>query len=225
MHELGFELLDGHMLLEVGGRRVLLDTGAPQSFGGGLLALPWRDGPVELPETHDGLTVGQAREEIAAAAGVAMERVAFDAFLGCDLLAGMRLVIDWAVGRLAAGPAAPERPVNDRRFGLPLAVVRIGHRAVPAFLDTGARLSYARAELLEGCPRGPLRRDFARTWGGFERVLVQTRRADVTWGTFTLGAELGEAAGPVLLLLEPTGVGAVIGSDLMSRCGTTTLDL
>lgn len=61
---LRFELVDNHVLLDLG-CRVLLDTGAPRSFGRvGSLRVPWLERAIELP-TRDPL--GREVAQVAAA--------------------------------------------------------------------------------------------------------------------------------------------------------------
>lgn len=222
---LPFELLDGHVLFTLDGHQALLDTGAPESFGRvHRVELPWA-GPVAFSSAD---SAGRRVEEVWAAlrdhAGPAARKRGLDLLVGCNLLSGMRLTLDWAALRLSVEPW-PAGTVVRHRAGLPTCEALIGGERTDAVLDTGARLSYVRESLAAGAPRVGTARDFNLLTGRRQDCEVSLASCAVGLAGATFRAGLGIAAGAVEQALQSAGLGAIVGTDLMALQGTTTIDL
>ena len=162
-----FPLSFEHGLLfgELDGRRCLLDTGSPVSFGEG--------GPIEVL----GRRYGARREFLGVDLAAVREHVpcGFDLLIGADLLCTHALALDVPRGvgalSLAALPPEPHRTEVELLLGIPRVRVRVGGREVPAFLDTGASHTYLPPECLPEDPRAETVEDFLPHLGRFETRL------------------------------------------------------
>ncbi len=135
MERYGLEIVDDHIVARIGERRVLVDTGAPQSIGSGTLRLLGEH--FALRPGWIGFDTGQLSALIGA-------RV--DALIGTDILRHLRFVIDRPKGEVVfhPGPLPLEgtRVTVDTDLGVPLVEFECAGRTERAFLDTGAKLSY-----------------------------------------------------------------------------------
>jgi hypothetical protein len=219
---LRFELVDNHVLLDLG-CRVLLDTGAPRSFGRvGSLRVPWLERAIELPARDP---LGREVTQVAAA----MREVGLpdspdlDVLLGCDLLAGQRLELDWPRRVLSLGPR-PAGLEPRTRAGLPTTVLTISGRAAEAVVDTGARLSYVRRGIVPDAVPRATKRDFNFLRGTREDLDVPLVDCTVTLDGVQLEARIGLATGAVHAALGAAGLDAIVGVDLMRHTRLTTID-
>jgi hypothetical protein len=220
--EFPFSLIAGHVLCEMDGQRVLVDTGSPESFGrvramrflGALTALP------PFPSGGPSTTVDTIAAEIRALPGAPPE-FSFDVLLGCDVLAGCGMTVDWDRSLLSLNPLAPGLLLPPAGVGLtrlPRIWTEVNGHGFRAFADTGARLSYVVPEHVAAAPPVGTERDFLMGAGAFDTTLVSV---GVTLGDRSLDARVGVAGGDVLRLLRATKMDGIVGTDLMSRCGKT----
>ncbi len=189
------QIIHDHMLVERDGRLAILDTGVPESM--------------DCPEL------------VSEVLGVTVDRL-----IGCGELAESPLEIDWPGRRIVYGAApAPDAtlvPLTRAAFGIPLIPVDTPLGRVDAVLDTGAALSYAPPDAVQGLD--PVREtdDFLPGFGSFT---VDVYRLEVSVGGIPLEVEFGVM--PALLrmalsLLCPGGW--IMGSGLF-KDRVVTLDL
>ena len=211
-----FTLVAGHVILDVGGRPVLFDTGCPSSFGEPGVLEPLAPGR-ELPGSVPPFTLEGASAGIGELAG-AGPGFRVDALLGCDLLAGCTVDLDWQSGVLIVALPGGVPPPSSPFTCVPRMVVTLDGRQVDTLVDTGAWLSYVAPDLVSGAPTVGRRRDFNPSLGWFEADLVRCRFA---FGHATVETDVGVAPPGVLLALSGSRCGTVVGTDLLARAGTT----
>lgn len=179
-----------HPVALIDGKHVLLDTGSPVSIGSGAVRILGREHQVQ-----PGLGLVTV-EEISRLVGTRV-----DLLLGTDVLANLVWVLDWDRGtvRFLDGPgvlAGPEAPVS-LRYGVPAVEIGLedGTRT-PAFLDTGARLSYLGADVPPGAPSLGEEEDFFPLLGRFRvpvhlcAVELAGERREAAFGTLPPAFEL-----------------------------------
>ncbi len=159
------EIVRDHILIRIGGKRALIDTGSPLSFGRGqVLSLEGRNWN---PSSANGFILDAVRDHLG---------TEVDWLVGGDILKRHRLLLDWP-RRVAHVGRARTRHIADRFpmelvMGVP--VISAGHqgREIRGVLDSGAALSYAPMSALRGLPESGEHRDFypgvgeftTRTW-------------------------------------------------------------
>lgn len=214
-----FSLVAGHVLCEMDGKRILVDTGSPFTIGRErtmrfLGALTDLTVPGPMP------TVEAIAAEIRSLPGVSAD-FDFDVLLGCDVLAGCAMAIDWdrSVLSLNASPAGTLLPPpEDALRRLPRIWVEVNGHGFRAFADTGARVSYVVPEHVEGATAARSARDFVMGLGTFDTLLATAR---VRLCGREVEASVGIAGAEVLPLLRAPNVDGIVGTDLMARCGRT----
>jgi hypothetical protein len=167
---LSLTLTKGHLLVEVGGRFALLDTGSPVSFGRG----------------HD-VTIGGRTHECAVHPSIGfgvgtrlldyleewLEVPELEWLVGMDFLGQHRMTVNIPAGKLTfedsiSLPGAPISTLTTP-FGeaYPRVEVEIAGQRREALFDTGAWLNYVPGDLLEGRDRVATMRDFLPGFGEF----------------------------------------------------------
>ena len=203
------EYADGHVILESGGARVLLDTGAPVSVGS---VRDWKFEGVPVPLERD--YYGVTTEKLSAHIGAGI-----DVLLGMDVLGERVFQIDVEAGELRflerdaplpAGEVVPIKPL----VGIPTVAFQLDGTDIRAFLDTGARLSYISDQLIASYPEVATVRDFHPSAGLFETAV---RLVPVTFGS--LWATLHSGSLPPVLdeRLSAAGVQGIVGTDLLEQ--------
>jgi len=165
METYDLETLPGHLMIMVRDRAVLLDTGSPHSLGT----------PTEI--SLAGRTWRLLRDELGLMSriGTALgHRV--DALLGTDVLRGVPLLVDGPAGRVSFDVETPstgsEIPLT-LPCGVPELVLEHHGAAIPAFLDTGAPLSYTTPEAVAGRTPDGTEEDFHPLVGSFTAPFYQ----------------------------------------------------
>lgn len=214
-----FSLVAGHVLCEMDGKRVLVDTGSPFSLGREH-TMRLLGAPTELAAAGPVPTIDSIAEEIRALSGAPAD-FDFDVLLGCDVLAGRTMELDWSRSLLSVEPATAgtvRPPAEDPVQRLPRIRVEVNGRVLRAFADTGAWVSYALADHVSGAAPAGRARDFLMGLGVFEARLVST---EVKLCGCAFDAVVAVAEGALEQVLRATRVDGIVGTDLMARCGRT----
>ncbi len=199
-------MVEGHVVFELEGRSVLLDTGSPSTYSrsgsvtlGGcpLPAQPMPDEIARLLDDHVNARI--------------------DAILGMDALSHRRIAIESSVKRLVLeGPGQTAGRLDGviaipLRLALGLPVVEIeAHRRYPVVFDTGAPLSYLKGPRVR--PLGT-RSDFYLGIGAFE-TRVDTVAVAIAGRTVHLSS--GEPPPELAQLLNGNGsFEGILGSELL----------
>jgi hypothetical protein len=203
------EYVDGHVILESGGARVLLDTGAPISVGS-VRNWTFEGTPVPLERDYYGVTT----EKLSAHIGAGI-----DVLLGMDFLGSQVFQIDVEAGEFRLlGPGEPlppgERVPIKLLVGVPTVAFQLDGAEVRAFLDTGARLSYLSEELIDGFEAVATVRDFHPSAGLFE---TPVRLVPVAFGETPATLHSGALPPTLDASLTAAGVRGIVGTDLLEQ--------
>jgi hypothetical protein len=151
----------GYLLIPNNGRLLLVDTGAPCSFGWGLEGIPGVPG--NPPESMDGLlTIDWLVEQVGHE---------FHGLVGAEVLRERTLVIDPSEGSLSLDFQIIEReagiPVRDM-MNVPILKGIVAGQSTEIIFDTGAPLGFVPEAYVEG--RQPVDHisEFYPTMGAFE---------------------------------------------------------
>lgn len=197
----------GHLIAEVAGRRLLIDTGSPVSIG-----------PVDIEFAGQSWSLIRRFLGVSTADLQAHLGTPIDALIGMNALLDFDLRFDLPAGRLemTRGRFAIDPAAAAIRFmgWIPLVGANLGaHRRARLLFDTGAQLSYLRRELLGD--RAPHREavDFYPRFGRFTTPVYRIMFAvgnHTCRGEFGVLPELLEAA----LLAE--GADGILGVQLLA---------
>lgn len=217
-----FDFVAGHVVAVIDGRRVLVDTGSPVTFGRGE-RLHIGDGSHTIATGVLGFTVETAAEHIRKLPGVAPD-FDVDVLLGTDLLWGHELLLDFHGRTLCISPAAPREGATrcSSRTRFLVEDLIVGGRGILALVDTGAPVSYLSTPHTEGVPVAGWARDFFHGGGDFQvplRVVPCTFRGRALHGSFA------EPPVSVWMSMRLLGVQAIVGTDLLEPFGRISLDL
>ena len=207
-HTYPYTMVDGHLILDCEGRRLLLDTGAPSCvypepsmpFAGAL-----------HPATGDYL--GVSLEDVGGHVGTHL-----DGLIGADALAPYDTVID---------PARHEVRVHEGDHDLhgitlaldcsmiaPIIEVSISGEPVRVIFDTGAKLSYLDRRLNETFPPAGSREDFFPGLGTFTTDTFET---PITLGPTTVTIITGALTAIPAMALTLVGAQGILGSALFDH--------
>lgn len=200
------EFTAGHLFIELGGRRWLIDTGSPQSFGAAPnVHLAGHSFPVT--EEYGGLT----SERLSALVGVECHGL-----LGVDVLDHLDLVFRVGEGKVEVSGedlalAGVELPLTEF-LGIPVLKVNVRDQQVPCFFDTGAQISYLQESLRTGFPDAGVFDDFLP---GFGEFTTSTRLIRLTIGGLPQTIRAGTPPRPLAATLMMAGVQGVVGNEIM----------
>jgi hypothetical protein len=212
-----FEMVDGHVIIEYDGRRVLLDTGSPASLGP---TGTWQfcGVPVTLADGGLGITPAQIGEWVGT-------RV--DVLLGADVLSRLRFTID--LDEDGSGghvrferPAAAGPSIDLAEFmGIPIATVTVGDEPVRAIVDIGAKLSYLDAQMAAAFAVTGSERDFYPGIGAFR---TDVRVVPIEIAGCTVELRCGVLPDSLRMTLAMADTRAILGTELL-RHGAITFAL
>lgn len=227
MVTLPFELVDDHVILRVAGLVALLDTGAARSFGRApLVALPWSATPAALPpRSPAGRAIEEVSDALRAFGGQAAAAVDLDLLIGCDVLGGLRVVLEWGRREVQLEPRPDDATPARMHHGIPVCDLEVDLRRVDAFVDSGARLSYVRPSVVPHATPHATHADFNFLAGPREDCSVPVVECVVGLDGHHFRAPIGLAVRSVESALASVGVAAILGVDLMRRTGRTVIDL
>ena len=205
-------LVNGHVLAEVDGGRLLVDTGAVTSIGeGDCVELLGRRHPITV--SYMGTTVSDIEQLVG---------TRITTLLGADVLSRYDVRIDLESGafELAEGELPLHPPVIriDDFQGVPIVRARIDGREERFFVDTAAKLSYIHSTLSSHWTPAGTDTDFFAGFGEFtvetgsEQIEVGGRDRQVRFATLP---PLLEAS------LALAGVRGILGSALCEESALT----
>ncbi|MCX7819269.1 MAG: hypothetical protein N2652_08685 [Kiritimatiellae bacterium] len=198
----------GHLLVPIGERRALVDTGSPFSLAEEPFELfgHWHCPPTEC--------WGVTPRLMSALAGMPIHIA-----IGCDILCAHTIRIRGREGLLDEGDDVPEGPIGEPMStlrGTPIFSLRLGGRPVRALFDTGAHISYIRPEMVAGQPPVDERCDFHPFCGRF-RVPIYT--VSVALDGEPLMMEVGVLPDPLRMMFhvatQQAGAALIVGTALL----------
>ena len=216
-----FRVDAGHVVVDVEGVKVLLDTGAQVSFGR-VPALTFMGETHQLSQRCLGrFTMAELIEGLRRNTQVS-PTLEFDVLLGLDLLAGRTLTLDWVEnvltveGRGTGLGTTKEGPIPGTT------VVGIGGVQVNAFIDTGAWRTYIVPEVAEGMARTGTNKDYNPILGAIEPDLVEV---DVEFQGHRAPLAIGVATTALAGAIRGVGAKVLIGTDILIPMGKTVMEI
>lgn len=160
-HDCKFKLADGHIILQDGHKQLLIDTGAPSSFGD-TSPLAFAGNSYPMQSTYMGISLPSLSESIG---------TPINALIGADILNQYDIFIDPVVHTFSVTegelPLSEATLVLDSFMGLPIIEARVGQDTVRMFFDTGAKLSYLAPDRTGVYEAVGTERDFYPGFGDF----------------------------------------------------------
>lgn len=196
----------GHLVIKHG-HTALLDTGSPQSIG----FRPFWDfmGRTLEPERdYLGVTTDYLSQVL---------RTRIDFLLGMDVLQDLWMLIDTRVGFVHFSreshmlPDLPLRVNLDYVMGIPKARFEIAGVSRMMFVDTSAKLSYLRAEAVEGLQSVDTEKDF---YPGFGEFSTEVYQVPLQMGEHKVMLRCGVLPPMLEMALNATQVEGILGVEL-----------
>ena len=144
MNEYSIEIVDNHIICLMDEKRVLLDTGAPNSISDGS-SLSVLGNNHSFSRSFMGFSI----DELSRLVGTEI-----NILLGGDVLKNLNFFVDWDRKTLLFSSTAIEhkgaRVPLDFFMNIPIVLLYVDGTNLRAFLDTGAKLSYLNPDLTAG---------------------------------------------------------------------------
>ena len=203
-----YKLISGHILFQVNGSKVLLDSGAPTSIGTGQFS--FLDKNYNMQSSYMGLTTDKLSEYIG---------THVDILMGCDIISKYDICIDPKEEKLTFG----EHLINEEYnvvlpltdfMGIPIVQVNIQENTINAFFDTGAQLSYIDPELTNNYNSTGEKDDF---YPGVGRFKTNTFDIPTTIGGEIISIEYGVLPELLQMTLMMADTQGILGSELLNH--------
>jgi hypothetical protein len=216
-----FQVDGGHVVVDVEGVKVLLDTGAQVSFGR-VPTLAFMGETHGLPQdclgrcTTAELVDGLRRHTPVSPA------FDFEALLGLDILAGRTITLDWVRGVLTVEGSGTGAGTT-RNGPLPgTTVVGIGGAEMAAFIDTGAWRTYLVPEVAERMARTGKFQDYNPLLGVLSPDLVGV---DVDFQGHRAALFVGVATDGLAMAIRGGSAKVLIGTDILVPTGEMVMEI
>jgi hypothetical protein len=207
-HTYPYTMVDGHVILDCGGERLLLDTGAPSTV--------YPEASMPFAGTHHpavGDYLGISLDEVGRLVGTRL-----DGLIGADALALYDTVIDPVRNevRVFEGDHDLEGTLLalDCSMIVPILELSISGEPVKVIFDTGAKLSYLDRRLNETFPPAGSREDFFPGLGTFTTDTFET---PITLGPTTVTITTGALTAIPAMALTLVGAQGILGSALFDH--------
>jgi hypothetical protein len=206
------ELVDGHLIVDAGGR-FLLDTGSPVSFS--------RTGSATWAGQAHGLatsTLGLDADELSSLVGTPL-----DGLIGGNLLGLGAFTVDLERRVCSFGASdrgAAELPLR-LVLGVPLATIDLDGVPTETCIDTGAKLSYLDQKRLRGREASDETDDFYPGFGAFRTPVYEI---PVCLADAAFDIRVGSLPDALSGMLGTLGIGAILGTDLFTRFPVVRFD-
>ena len=213
MTSINFNIVDNHIIADIGGRKALIDTGSPATIGTERILIDGRC--FEARDGFMGVSLKKISEDVV---------VDIDWLVGADVLSNFCVEIDWLnrVIKLDERSAVISAGIPLRFvMGVPVIDVQVGNNSIPMFLDTGAKISYAHRSLIAALPVTGSANDFYPGLGSFETRLHQV---EVTLFGKRVVLSIGELPSLLEMTLLAAGVKGIIGNDIFNTFPKIIID-
>jgi hypothetical protein len=200
------EFLEGHLFATIDGARLLIDTGAPTSFGSTRKIIIGGE-TFDLPSSYMGLNA----EELSDLTGVSTIGL-----LGADILNSFDVLIDVPGAALTFSQEELSADGDCLALGLfmgiPIIEAKIAGETCRMFFDTGAKLSYFQGDTLASFPSAGNVTDF---YPGFGRFETATHMVEMKMGLKTFTVRCGTLPGLLGMTLMMAGVNGIVGNEVL----------
>ena len=206
MFTYSYQIVHGYLIVMVGGRPCVLDTGSPFSVAYAPLVIAGR----EFPVYDDYLDVCPAylTDHIGT-------RV--DGLIGADILANFNVDIRHTEQSIEFSSTSPGGTVLlplSSFMNVPILPIKVYGRVMRAFLDTGATMSYMLPENLAGLDSCGRQEDFYPLLGNF---MTDVYTIEIGIGGEEREFRFGELPGELRMMLEAGQVQAILGTELLQH--------
>ena len=199
---------DGHLVIDVEGEQVLIDSGAPTSVGD-QPEWTFMDQMFPLIKNYMGVTTEFLSQQI---------DTPIDILLGSDILKTTSFMVDTRGEIVVFDPEEPTKggvkvPLSFS-MSIPMINVILDGNPILMFLDTGAKISYLKKELVSTIEQVGTANDFYPGYGEFKTPVFRVPM-------IISGEEITLSCGVLPQLLEFTlllgGSSGIIGTELMKE--------
>lgn len=204
----------GHPILEIDGKRALIDTGAPITFGE--CPIEFLGKKYDIQKDFFSITSEKASE---------LAGIKFDITLGNDILSKQNIRFRWKDGFVDFGDDVPEGEIvlNYEDFmGSIIFPFKIGSIETKVILDTGAFLSYIYEDLVNVDEKVREEEDFHPLVG---RYVTNVYKKQVKLNGIVFVHEFGVLPKTLALMTKmifsATGAKAIIGTKLFEQFDCT----
>lgn len=196
----------GHLLAELDGRRWVVDTGCPITFG-----------TVDRVALFgDRISVQTSALGLNAAALSDFIGVPVAGLLGSDAINRFDILFDLAAGRMTrvqAGTSVPgHRMPIELALGVPKLTVEVQSRPIMVVFDTGAQIGYFTREIVE---RGGNPGEFTDFFVGIGRFTTRVADVPIRIGPVACLHRAGEPPDPVWQLVRSLGAEGILGNRVL----------
>lgn len=204
----------GHLLLLIGEKRAIIDTGSPVSMS--LEPFDFLGSRHSPPSNIMGVTPHKMSE---------LAGFQIDILIGCDILSSYTMRFRWIDSAMDVGDDILHGPIlsdMDTLMGIPVFPLTIQGQTTKALFDTGAHLSYIAPKIVEGLTPSGERNDFYPQVGQF---VAPTYRVPTALDEITLDIEYGILPDSLQMMLgmamNMADATAVIGTQLLDHFDCT----
>jgi len=198
-------LVDNHIIIELDGKNILIDTGAPHSFGE-TSEIKILGKIYNLADNYLGLTTNELGEYIGAD---------IDIVLGGDVLSKIYFLVDFQANMLYMDrfPVTLDgRAITVSMFmNIPIIQFEINGQQIRAFLDTGAKISYLDPQITANYPSTGTETDF---YPGVGQFSTATYEIPVTLNNCECSLVFGNLPELLQMSLMMANTRAILGNDL-----------
>jgi hypothetical protein len=203
------EIIDGHIIANIGGNKYIIDTGSPSSFG------------------NHGVHIGGTSFSIAkkgmynltAKSISALSEITVEGLIGNDILAKFDLlfstdeIIFYEPGTAPPYPNSIVLPLDSEVMGIPIVNVTIDKNQHKVFFDTGAKLAYLSDELLPETSIGK-QEDFHPTIG---KYTTNVYKVDTVFGDYEWSMTYGKLPTQLKPLLSLGDTKGILGTEILTK--------
>ena len=209
------EICDNHLIVNINGLQVLIDTGSPVSIGGASLTLP---GLTCKPQTSFmGFSISLIEKYLG-------HKV--DLLLGADMLNSLCLSINYDDRTVSFssetqnfnGSALPVEKIHN----VPIVAIKVGEQNRKVFYDTGAKVSYLKKSLTTGLICTGNAKDFYPGIGQFETELY---RVPLEILDETVELDCGNLPTLMEMTLAMANCDGILGNDIFKYYNPISINL
>ena len=203
-----YQRIHGHLILNIGGRPCLLDTGSPLSVGYEPITVSGRE--FHLHDNYLGVNGIYLTEHI----GTNIE-----ALIGADIIKEFTLGIfpNEQLVQFSGEPASGEIVIPVQNFlGVPIITIGVNGRVMRVFFDTAAPMSYLLPDAFKGLQAYGRQEDFYPLLGNF---LTDVYHLPVNIGGECRELRFGELPEELRTVLDAGGVQGILGTEILKHFG------
>ncbi len=205
MSKYGIEIFDNHVIILTDNKRVLLDTGAPESISDGS-SLQIMGQEYRFSSNFLGLSIEKLKELLGTDINI---------LLGADVLKGLNFLVDWDEKEIqfSLNPIPCEGIHVPLEFymNIPIIALNANGERLKVFLDTGAKLSYFVEEILSRYKPIGRAQDF---YPGFGQFTTDIYEITVKINNNSIVIQAGKLPELLQRTLAMTNAKGILGNDI-----------